>query len=481
VSHFSLSTRVSSIAFALVALTAPRTSAIEVTTTVDENGTNPAACALREAVRTINEQAGIGGCVFTAGDTLVELGAGVYQLSLNLGTIDRVAVTRAMTIRGQGPAFTAVEPSGPHNDDLFLVVLGAPGTVTVEGLSLRGVSGGFNGPLHFLARSGSVLVVRDVAFLDNHAADAPLFVDGTGDGVAHLERVVFENNTNTFQSVGTFGGGSGGGISCFSNDDPAPLVTLLDVTFRNNSALGANDEIRGGAIGFEGCNLALENVTFEGNSAVSSAAGGGAAGGGLAIVNDRNDVEVSLTNVTFFGNTAELGGGLYQDEAAVLGSVVLTLSNVTFADNMASVSGDHYYQEAGEAFVRNVLFGPSGGDDCSGTPGPVLTLLGGNMDSDASCGVEQTEVDPGLASALVSNGGFTQTVALIPGAAAIDAGTNTGCSGFDQRGAARPFDGDADQAAQCDIGAYERAPLVIFADSFESSGTGAWSASVPFG
>src|SRR5690606_7598338 len=114
------------------------------------------------------------------------------------------------------------------------------------------------------------------------------------------------------------GGGRGGGIACFSNRDPAPLVTLLDVTFRNNSAIGAIDRINGGGISSTGCNLALESVTFEGNSAVSGV--GGATGGGLEIANDFNDVEVSLTNVTFFGNTADFGAGLHQEEVAAIGS-----------------------------------------------------------------------------------------------------------------------------------------------------------------
>jgi hypothetical protein len=104
---------------------------------------------------------------------------------------------------------------------------------------------------------------------------------------------------------------------------------------------------------------------------------------------------------------------------------------------------------------------------CNSTSAPVITLLGGNMDSDASCGVEQTEPNPGLASSLAFNGGFTPTVELLPNAAAIDAGTNVGCPATDQRGALRPFDGDGDQIPQCDVGAYERAPLIIFASGFE--------------
>ena len=99
------------------------------------------------------------------------------------------------------------------------------------------------------------------------------------------------------------------------------------------------------------------------------------------------------------------------------------------------------------------------------------------MDSDGDCGVERTELDPGLAGALAHNGGFTPTVALVAGAAAIDAGTNGGCPATDQRGAVRPFDGDGDGVAVCDVGAFEFG-VIIFADGFESGDTSAWSVTV---
>jgi hypothetical protein len=48
---------------------------------------------------------------------------------------------------------------------------------------------------------------------------------------------------------------------------------------------------------------------------------------------------------------------------------------------------------------------------------------------------------------LSDNGGPTQTMALLPGSPAIDAGTS--CTATDQRGVTRP------QGAACEIGAYE--------------------------
>jgi len=48
-----------------------------------------------------------------------------------------------------------------------------------------------------------------------------------------------------------------------------------------------------------------------------------------------------------------------------------------------------------------------------------------------------------------------QVFPLLPGSPAIDAGTNAGCPSTDQRGAARPVDGNNDNTAVCDIGAFE--------------------------
>lgn len=44
---------------------------------------------------------------------------------------------------------------------------------------------------------------------------------------------------------------------------------------------------------------------------------------------------------------------------------------------------------------------------------------------------------------------------LITGSVAIDAGTNVGCPDVDQLGQSRPQDGDGDEVAICDVGAYE--------------------------
>jgi uncharacterized repeat protein (TIGR01451 family) len=82
---------------------------------------------------------------------------------------------------------------------------------------------------------------------------------------------------------------------------------------------------------------------------------------------------------------------------------------------------------------------------------PVLDL-GHNISSDGTWQFSATgsrnNLDPKLGP-LAANGGFTQTMAVLDGSPAIDAGDDARCPSTDQRGVRRP------QRTACDIGAYE--------------------------
>src|SRR6185503_12185102 len=71
--------------------------------------------------------------------------------------------------------------------------------------------------------------------------------------------------------------------------------------------------------------------------------------------------------------------------------------------------------------------------------------------------------DPMLAP-IANNGGYTQTMALSIGSAAINTGPNSGCPIYDQRGVARP------QGNRCDIGAYEL-EMTVTTSTFASNGS----------
>ena len=95
--------------------------------------------------------------------------------------------------------------------------------------------------------------------------------------------------------------------------------------------------------------------------------------------------------------------------------------------------------------------------ECDGN-GLHVTSLGGNLASDGSCQLggtgDRNNTDPGL-DLIADNGGPTLTILPLSGSPLIDGGIAAGCPAVDQRGFARPYDGDGDTEAECDVGAVE--------------------------
>src|SRR5262249_37838885 len=161
-----------------------------------------------------------------------------------------------------------------------------------------------------------------------------------------------------------------------------------------------------------------------------------------------------LTNSTVSGNSANSGGGIYNNlrDTKVFsstiannqagGGVVSVGFGATVAFQNTILAGNLPYDCAGIAFF-------SGGNNLMGTQS--CTVNGGGV----------TVTDPMLGP-LQNNGGPTQTHALLAGSRAIDGGNPSGCrdqSGAllttDQRGFPRSVDGQNDGVVACDIGAVE--------------------------
>ena len=243
-------------------------------------------------------------------------------------------------------------------------------------------------------------VLMNVAFYDNTATHS-------GGGMFNSEsRPTLTNITFSGNSASSMGGG-------MSNSDS--ILVLKNVTFRNNTAHGG-----GGMHNYHG-SLTLTNITFSGNSATY--------GGGMS-----NDlcISLSLTNVTFSGNSAtEDGGGMYNYK---IDNIHGAIKNVIMWGDSAS-SGTEIYNDGGRPNIST-----SNVQGC-----------GGSEDWTEACGVDgggNIDADP-LLGVLGDYGGFTQTLPLLPGSAAIDTGGVSICPEEDQRGITRP------QGAGCDMGAYE--------------------------
>ena len=134
-------------------------------------------------------------------------------------------------------------------------------------------------------------------------------------------------------------------------------------------------------------------------------------GGGI-----YNSGTMTVSNSTFSSNSADRGGGIRNRNT-------LTVSNSTFSGNSGAVSGGGINNFDGLVTLKNTIVAnsPDGGN-CAG----IITDGGGNLSfPDAHCpGINN---DPVL-EILQNNGGPTETMALGPGSAAIDAANDAICA-----------------------------------------------------
>ncbi|MHC4399502.1 MAG: Ig-like domain-containing protein, partial [Planctomycetota bacterium] len=244
---------------------------------------------------------------------------------------------------------------------------------------------------------------------------------------------------------------TGGGIHLISPSGPGHLFRFDDSTISGN--LTDNDlDSAGAGIHQAGGTLEIFRSTVSGNAAfdpgnsayqphgagiyskgtlkitnstVSANLAGGLGEGGGVYVDDETAGLWTITNSTIVGNSADAGGGLR------LSSGTLTARNTIFANNSATIGPE----------VAGTL---DGGHNLVENPTDAV-LIGSDW---------LTGQDPML-DPLGDNGGPTLTHALQPGSPAMDSGDGGVAPATDQRGVARPQDGDGDDVAVVDLGAFE--------------------------
>ena len=228
--------------------------------------------------------------------------------------------------------------------------------------------------------------------------------------------------------------GTGGAISNAGN-----LTVAEDIITRNFSTAISNvgtmvirDTTFSDNHGDPGCGAISNQGTL--NVSASTFLQNGARFAGGAICNAGT---ATIENSTFWMNDVFLGDGGGIDNTGTL-----FVTNGTFVKNS---SGAIFNEEGGTSTIHDTLVaGGPGGPNCHGVSGGS-----DNLSDDESCGgftVGDPMLDP---AGPQDHGGSTQTVALLPGSAAINAGDDVTCLSTDQRGVARP------EGPHCDIGAYE--------------------------
>ncbi|HTU78222.1 MAG TPA: choice-of-anchor Q domain-containing protein [Solirubrobacteraceae bacterium] len=331
---------------------------------------------------------------------------------------------------------------------------------------------------------GGTLAITDSSFSANSAGGSG--GDGTSSAQGDGGAVEFEGATLTITdssfSANRAGGNGGDGEASAQGDGGAvefegATLTITESSFSANSAGGnggdgtSSAQADGGALEFSGegehATLTITASTFNGNQAGGSTGGGEASGEAFGgAIEAFGGGAATLTNDTIEGNS--VGGSIGAVSGAGVGggglndTLPATLLNDTVDGNAvigASGAGGNIDASPGPVTLKNTIV--SAGAAASG-PNCTANVIsaGHNLESTtpSECGLNPALGDligaNPLLGPLQSNGGPTQTQALLEGSPAIEAGENAGCPATDQRGVARP----QPSGGRCDIGAFEFVP-----------------------
>jgi hypothetical protein len=334
------------------------------------------------------------------------------------------------------------------------------------------------------------LTLIRTAILDNSGANGG-GVYGLGTRNIHLFDSVLEGNSATGSGGNPGTGGNGGGLGADGAQrninlcrtdlidntanaygaglftvayDQQSFVRLRDCTVRGNNSTGSSNAHTGGVY-HQGGPIEIFGCTFRDNQASGN--------GGLALFDHGGTLgSGSIVNSTFVGNLARtsLGGAI---NVSASGGVLI--QNVTIADNSAPCdvcfAAGINNANGVPLTLRNVLFRNNIGGNAFNPWTLRISPVSGSHNIQwpqvrpDSFGQQEAPVTAGAIFADVAlgaptnNGGLTETLALPPGAAAVDAGTATGAPPRDQRGVSR--------SGAVDVGAFELNPDLLFQDGFE--------------
>jgi len=368
--------------------------------------------------------------IAVSGDTII-VAAATYQENLTIG--------KSLKVIGSGASTTIID--GGRFKRVFTISTGVTVTlmrVTIQNGSTQQSGGGiYNSGQHTISTS---TISGNTAFLGSCSHSCV----SSGGGIYNTGVLTISTSTISGNTAG----------------DGAFIV----------KPCGYGCSRSGGGIYNLGV-LTIINSTIAGNAAIAICASArcDAFGGGIA---NGTNATLTINNSTLSGNVAEArckfvppllscpagGGGI--DTGGTL-----IINNSTLSGNAAYPTGDVSRDVGGEIFggpatlQNSIVANSTSGGNCNGS----ITSKGYNLSSDGSCSFkgpgDMNNINPVLGK-LGNYGGPTQTIPLLSGSPAIDAGNPSGCTDgnghllkTDQRGMPRP---DTEDKTGCDMGAYER-------------------------
>lgn len=407
---------------ATTALALPAGNTIIVNSTLDVADSADGLCTLREAITAANTGTASGA---TAGECDAGSNSDSDTISLTgvAGTITLASalpnITADVSINGPGAGQLTI--SGNNNFRVFSLTLSS-GLVSFSGLTITNgrISNDVGGGIY--NQSSANVNVTDSTISNGFAV--------LGGGIANSSTGTFTiTNSTLINNSASTGGGCYNGLG---------TLNVINSTLNNNVANNGN----GGGI-ITGSIVNIINSTLHGNFA---------GGRGGAIYQNSLDAQISISQSTIVQNIAALGGGGVGNNNAGPIRIINTLVAFNVSGNGPDLLGP--FTSLGHNLLTNF----------SGSSG--FTLGTNNANGDL-VGASFAPISP-ILGPLQNNGGPTQTIALLPGSPAIDAGDNCvvvggGCLTTplttDQRGISRQVN------QTVDIGAFESRAFTISVNS----------------